>query len=97
MTFPDLTKLERLIGKPIADSTDEASLIEACHSLMSKHENLEVDFIMDLVGDSYISGDSERLKQILLNLINNAIEAADQKALAITISTVIIEGDVGCT
>lgn len=85
--------------KPTKDRIEDICIEEVIEEVVTaakniKHDSLEVQYKLNLSGESYISGDSERLKQVLLNLINNAIEAADQDELLITISTRQVENDV---
>ncbi len=78
--------------KPTKDRIEDILLEEIIEDVVTaakniKLDDLEVSYELDFSGDSYISGDSERLKQVLLNLINNAIEASDSSELKIKIST----------
>ncbi len=105
ISLKEIYRLDTLIKdflnfvKPTKDKIENICVEDTIQEVVTvakniKFKNTEVEYKLNFRGRSYISGDVERLKQILLNLVNNAIEAADQPKLLLIISTRIEKNNV---
>ena len=60
--------------------------------LQAEKKNIDLCYNNDEIEESYISGDPFRLKQILLNLLGNAVKFTDKGQITVSISKEHIEG-----
>ena len=59
------------------ESLNLSKLLEECASLMTSYANFKsVTIHQSIEPDLYIQGDETKIKQVMINLIKNAIEAA---------------------
>ena len=83
----DIINLSRDEIKLHRDRTDLSKLLNECHTIMMRDfnlKNISVKISMDKDLPSFIIVDSQRLKQIIINLLNNAVSNTQ-------IGTVILE------
>ncbi|MEG3085971.1 hybrid sensor histidine kinase/response regulator [Sphingomonas sp. PB4P5] len=64
----------------------EATLREA--AALASLGQFDVRIGFDLFGDATVLGDKVQIQQVLMNLLQNALEAADRRPLVVTIATV---------
>lgn len=87
----DFEKIER--GKMDIEniSFDLHRLVDSLIKLMSGHaEQKNIDLKLDIVAQTprYVKGDPTRLRQILLNLISNAVKFTDKGSVTVTLKTI---------
>lgn len=84
------------ISKPLTDNKKQESILEMVHDvieLLRPQAKLK-NIILDIIGDDqFIFCDKSQIKQVLINIIKNAIEAMDEPG-KITVTIVDLEGKV---
>lgn len=104
----EVRRLEELLAeiqdfsKPLIIEKEDVCLASFLHEIMAFFRDMErspeVTFSVDVKGDPVVHADPDRLRQVMLNLIKNAMEAIEMKGkIAITarkdggISTIKVE------
>ena len=85
----DLSKIEAQKLELEIDNFDLYALLtdlEQMFSLKVASKNLQLNFIIAPTTPQYVRGDAGKLRQILINLLNNALKFTSQGAIAVWVS-----------
>ena len=85
----DLSKIEAEQLNLEVDNFDLYALLrdlEQMFSLKATNKNLQLDFIITSATPQYVRADSSKLRQVLINLLNNAMKFTDRGGITVRVS-----------
>ena len=90
----DMKDFARPNSSALRDEVDINSVIKAALTLLSnKIKKTTENFVVNLEGVPLVRGNYQRLEQVLVNLVMNALEAVDSKEKSIEVRTIHDSGD----